>query len=321
MKLKRIIIGIVIVLLVVLLFPIRLKYKDGGSVCYKAILYDVTKLHKLDDNEADGFKDGLTVRILGMTVCDKSYDEPSANISTQLPGTDVNNDADFFMPVDEEEESSELTIEYKPSDVNRSSDERSEEKAVISATEMFGDINLPVAFDKAGAGTLNMKFAELTDSQKLEWLTALNGLTYSANWSMSDVSSWNEFMKISPDKVINSEDGDLYVYFLKSEHAAYGTSNILLVAMYDSQITDVKYFTGNHGTVADIWNYPGYVLFLREGTISQFNIYDTTFAGEIRLEKGIIKPIPEADQFFSAECSVTETGEVIFMRMHENETD
>lgn len=83
MKKKWIIIGIVIAVLVVLLFPRKLNYKDGGSVCYKAILYDVTKLHKLDDNEPDGYQDGLCIRILGMTVCDKSYCKVTINDSSE----------------------------------------------------------------------------------------------------------------------------------------------------------------------------------------------------------------------------------------------
>lgn len=74
-KKKLIIIVIISVILVVHLFPRKLRYKDGGSVCYDAILYDVTKVHSIDENEPDGFKDGLQVRILGITVCDKSYDE------------------------------------------------------------------------------------------------------------------------------------------------------------------------------------------------------------------------------------------------------
>lgn len=75
MKRKRWIVGIVIAMLVVLLFPVRTRYKDGGSVRFKAVLYDVTVWHQLDENQPDGFRDGLCIKILGNTVCDRLEDE------------------------------------------------------------------------------------------------------------------------------------------------------------------------------------------------------------------------------------------------------
>ena len=44
--------------------------KDGGSVRYKSLVYEVTKIHQLAP-DADGVKpyiDGFEVKILGMTV-------------------------------------------------------------------------------------------------------------------------------------------------------------------------------------------------------------------------------------------------------------
>lgn len=83
-KTKLIVIGIVAVLLAVLLFPVTLRYKDGGSVCHKAILYEVTVLHQLDEDEPDGYKDGLKIKLLGITVCDRSYDE-AADAPVEAP--------------------------------------------------------------------------------------------------------------------------------------------------------------------------------------------------------------------------------------------
>ena len=67
---KKIWIGIIIFVLVVLLFPIRMNLKDGGSVSYKSLTYEITKIHQLSP-EVDGVKpyiDGLEIKILGMTV-------------------------------------------------------------------------------------------------------------------------------------------------------------------------------------------------------------------------------------------------------------
>ena len=50
--------------------PVRMNLKDGGSVRYKALVYEVTKIHRLAP-EVDGVKpyiDGFEIKILGMTV-------------------------------------------------------------------------------------------------------------------------------------------------------------------------------------------------------------------------------------------------------------
>ena len=55
---------------VILLTPVRMNLKDGGSVRYKALVYEVTKIHRLAP-EVDGVKpyiDGFEIKILGMTV-------------------------------------------------------------------------------------------------------------------------------------------------------------------------------------------------------------------------------------------------------------
>lgn len=70
MKEKRLAVGAIIsVLLIVLLTPVRMVYEDGGSVSYKALAYEVIKLHELaDDGEVKPYIEGLEIRILGMTV-------------------------------------------------------------------------------------------------------------------------------------------------------------------------------------------------------------------------------------------------------------
>ena len=71
MKKKKMVIVIAIVIaLVALLTPIRMNLKDGGSVRYKSLVYEVTKIHRFAP-EADDVKpyiDGGEVRILGMTI-------------------------------------------------------------------------------------------------------------------------------------------------------------------------------------------------------------------------------------------------------------
>lgn len=65
-KVKTIIIAL---LAVILLFPMKLYYKDGGSVEYRAILYSVTRYHRLAEN-MDGYLEGWKVTVLGITLHD-----------------------------------------------------------------------------------------------------------------------------------------------------------------------------------------------------------------------------------------------------------
>lgn len=72
---KKIITAVVILALVVLFFPIRTQLKDGGTVRYTAVLYRVSKVHRLisiEKMEREGkvkeFDDGITVELLGFEI-------------------------------------------------------------------------------------------------------------------------------------------------------------------------------------------------------------------------------------------------------------
>ena len=60
----------IIIALVILLTPVRMNLKDGGSVVYKSLVYEVTKLHRIspDPNDTKTHIDGLNVKIFGITV-------------------------------------------------------------------------------------------------------------------------------------------------------------------------------------------------------------------------------------------------------------
>lgn len=66
---KKVIFGICALLTIILLFPIPLHLKDGGTVEYKAVLYSVYKVHSIApvDSEQD-FLEGTIVEILGFEV-------------------------------------------------------------------------------------------------------------------------------------------------------------------------------------------------------------------------------------------------------------
>ena len=67
---KKVMIGICILLAIVLLVPIPMRLKDGGTVVYHAVLYQVEDVHRLGavDTAEDEYLEGMIVRILGMEV-------------------------------------------------------------------------------------------------------------------------------------------------------------------------------------------------------------------------------------------------------------
>ena len=68
MKKKNIILLVAIVIFILMLIPIPMRLKDGGSVEYKAILYKYTKIHRLSEKSSTGYEDGWNLKILGFHV-------------------------------------------------------------------------------------------------------------------------------------------------------------------------------------------------------------------------------------------------------------
>ena len=67
---------VIAIIFIILLTPVRMNLKDGGSVSYKALVYEVTKIHQFS-SEVDGLKpyiDGFEIKILGMTVYREIYE-------------------------------------------------------------------------------------------------------------------------------------------------------------------------------------------------------------------------------------------------------
>ena len=67
---KKVMIGICVLQAIVLLVPIPMSLKDGGTVVYRAVLYQVEDVHRLGavDTAGDEYLEGMIVRILGMEV-------------------------------------------------------------------------------------------------------------------------------------------------------------------------------------------------------------------------------------------------------------
>lgn len=74
MKKKIITVICLVLVALVLLVPIPLRYKDGGTVKYSALLYSVTNVHSIitqyvaEGEYKDGYEVGTIVRVLGFEV-------------------------------------------------------------------------------------------------------------------------------------------------------------------------------------------------------------------------------------------------------------
>ena len=69
---KKNLIIILVVVFLILLIPIPLRLKDGGSIEYKALLYNVTRIHRLNEMSSTGYEDGWKVEILGVQIYNKT---------------------------------------------------------------------------------------------------------------------------------------------------------------------------------------------------------------------------------------------------------
>ena len=57
---------IIIIIALILLFPTPLRYNDGGTVKYQAVLYSITDYNALKG--VDGYDTGIEIKILGITI-------------------------------------------------------------------------------------------------------------------------------------------------------------------------------------------------------------------------------------------------------------
>ena len=62
---------LLIVILTAMLIPMKIHFRDGGTIEYKAVLYSVTNLHRLtSQNNRFGTLQGTRIRVLCFNVYD-----------------------------------------------------------------------------------------------------------------------------------------------------------------------------------------------------------------------------------------------------------
>ena len=65
---KKAIVILLVLVAFILLFPVRMQVKDGGSVHYTAALYQVKDVNQFSDQEGKDFDEGIIIEILGFEV-------------------------------------------------------------------------------------------------------------------------------------------------------------------------------------------------------------------------------------------------------------
>ena len=67
-----------IIILVILFFPVRTSYFDGGTVTYNALTYKIIKWHKIDNYYHSGYKEGTEIHLFPNNF--KTLDEYNKDI-------------------------------------------------------------------------------------------------------------------------------------------------------------------------------------------------------------------------------------------------
>ena len=63
---------LIIIFLVIVLFPIKTRLKDGGTIEYKALTYKISKVRRLNSLESDStYTTGLIIEIFGKKIYEK----------------------------------------------------------------------------------------------------------------------------------------------------------------------------------------------------------------------------------------------------------
>ena len=135
---KKILIAVIVIILLVLLIPIPMRLRDGGTIEYKALIYTVSKVHKLNHNSASGYDNGLIIKIFGKEIynnvpnntkeiyyeeTEKNYSKTIDNISIELsipnnwhyeeiPQNEENNSYKFALKLYKNEESKNAVLYF-----------------------------------------------------------------------------------------------------------------------------------------------------------------------------------------------------------------
>ena len=70
---------IIILILLILLIPIPFHLKDGGTIEFKALVYQISNVHKLNPHSQNGYDTGIIIKILGIKIFDNVKENKNMN--------------------------------------------------------------------------------------------------------------------------------------------------------------------------------------------------------------------------------------------------
>lgn len=135
---KKILIAVIVIILLVLLIPIPMRLRDGGTIEYKALIYTISKVHRLNHNSKSGYDNGLIIKIFGKEIynnvpnniketyseeIEKNYSKTIDNINIELsipndwnyeeiPQNKENNSYKFALKLYKNEESKNAVLYF-----------------------------------------------------------------------------------------------------------------------------------------------------------------------------------------------------------------
>ncbi len=84
---------LIIILILILFIPIPFHLKDGGTIEFKALTYQISKVHKLNSNSKSGYDNGIIIKIFGIKV----FDNVGENTMNNNDNNDNKDSKDSFI--------------------------------------------------------------------------------------------------------------------------------------------------------------------------------------------------------------------------------
>lgn len=181
---KKMIIIIIVLIVVALLIPIPNKLRDGGTVEYKALLYKVTKFHKLNENAPTGYDDGTKIKILGIQIYNDFIITGSTikaneveNVSMTIKDGTLTNTGATLIITDNNEKKHLYDEWFR---IDKKVDNRWEETTIINYDYIVNAIAFIIGEDGIAEEKVNWKdlYGELQQGQ-YRLVKRLNGDKYS----------------------------------------------------------------------------------------------------------------------------------------------
>lgn len=112
---------VIIILLLILLIPIPMRLKDGGSIRFQALLYTVTKYHKLSETLDGNYITGIGIEVLGVEIFDSTDKVKTHTVNTDDSEETINQKHNSFVGTVLEETTTYMIVEPNQDEAERKS--------------------------------------------------------------------------------------------------------------------------------------------------------------------------------------------------------